>query len=188
MLKDDEIVELFWQRCEEAIVEAEDKYSKYCLSIAFGILQSKEDAEECVNDTFEKLWHAIPPARPAVLRTFIGKITRNLSLNILEKANAEKRGSGQVPLALSELEECVSGFDIDIPDQIEDQAITQAVNKFLSKLKKTQQKVFVRRYFYGSSIAEIANDYNFSEENVKSILFRLRKKLKKVLLKEGITL
>jgi RNA polymerase sigma factor (sigma-70 family) len=185
---DDEIVELFWKRSEAALSEAERKYSKYCHSIAFGILRCNEDAEECVNDTLAKAWNAIPPARPSVLRTFLGKITRNLSLNVLEKMNAEKRGLGQVPLALSELDECVSGSDFEAERHIEEETITQAVNRFLSRLDPEQQKVFVRRYWYVSSIEEIAGGYGMSESKVKSILFRLRKKLKRELEKEGILL
>jgi len=171
-----------------ALSEARRKYYNYCYSIAFGILGCNEDAEECVNDTLARAWNAIPPARPYVLRTFLGKITRNLSLNALEKMNAEKRGLGQVPIALSELGECVPGSVYEDERYFDDETITQAINKFLSKLTTEQQKVFVRRYWYASSIEEIAIDYSISESKVKSILFRLRKKLKRELEKEGITI
>ncbi len=187
-MEDEEIVELFWKRSESALTEVEHKYFKYCRSIAFSILRCNEDAEECVNDAFARAWNAIPPARPSVLRTYLGKITRNLSLNALEKINAEKRGFGQVPLALSELDECISGYDSESDWHIEEKMITQTVNKFLGRLTLEQQRVFVRRYWYTSSIEEIATDYGLSQSKVKSILFRLRKKLKRELEKEGISL
>mgnify|MGYP000902516808 CR=1 FL=1 len=131
---------------------------------------------------------AIPPARPSMLRTFLGKITRNLSLNALEKMNAEKRNFGQVPLVLSELNECLSASYFEPEQQIEEEAIVQAVNRFLARLDPEQQKVFIRRYWYVSSIKEIAGDFKMSESKVKSILFRLRKKLKRELEKEDIWL
>ncbi len=187
-MEDDEIIKLFWNRSEQALDETKKKYYKYCHSIALGILRCSEDAEECVNESLMNVWNAIPPARPAVLRTFIGRITRNISLNVLEKMNAQKRGPGQISLALSELDECVSGSDPDPGQYAEDQIITQAINTFLSKIKPEQQKVFVRRYWYTSSIEEIASDYNLSISKVKSILFRLRKKLRKEMEKEGISL
>jgi RNA polymerase sigma-70 factor (ECF subfamily) len=187
-VEDSEIVDLFWQRSEAALSEAQYKYSRYCYSIAYGILRNHEDAQECVNDTLARVWSAIPPARPEVLRTFLGKITRNLSLNALEKMNAEKRGLGQVPLALFELEECVSGEASEIDRFIEDESIKQTINGFLGQLNETKRKVFVRRYWYASSLEEIADDYGISVSKVKSILSRLRKKLKRDLEKEGISI
>lgn len=187
-LEDDKIIELFWNRSEQALEETKKKYCNYCHTIAFGILRCSEDAEECVNESLMSIWNAIPPARPAVLRTFLGKITRNISLNLLEKKNAKKRGANHISLAMSELEECVSCSDPQPGQHIEDEVITQAVNNFLRKLKSEQQKVFVRRYWYANSIEEIACDYNLSQSKVKSILFRLRKKLKAEMEKEGISL
>ena len=187
-IEDHEIVELYWKRSETAISETERKYSKYCYAVAHNILQNNEDSQECVNDTLERAWGAIPPARPSVLRTFLGKITRNLALNVLEKANAEKRGAGQTVLALSELEDCVASKGTVGEQFIEMEAITQIINNFLERLDATQRKVFVRRYWYTSSIDDIANDYKMTASSVKNILFRLRKKLKKELEKEGIIL
>lgn len=187
-MKDQEIVDLFWERSETAISQVKGKYFRYCYSIALGILRNYEDAEECVNDTWVRAWNGIPPARPVMLRTFLGKITRNLSLNALEKMNAQKRGQGQVPLILSELEECISAPNSQPEDKLEGKEITQVINKFLSKLTAEHQKVFVRRYWYASSIEEISEAYSLSESKVKSILFRLRKKLKKELEKEGVIL
>lgn len=187
-MEDSAIVLLYWQRSETAIAETERKYSRYCHSIAYGILRNHEDAQECVNDTLNRAWNAIPPARPSVLRTFLGKIARNLSLNALEKMTAKKRGMGQVELALSELEECVPSNGTESDRFIEEDTITQVINRFLGQLSTTQRKVFVRRYWYTSSLEEIAADYDMTISNVKSTLFRLRKKLKRELVKEGISL
>jgi RNA polymerase sigma-70 factor (ECF subfamily) len=187
-MEDDEIVELFWQRSETAISEAERKYSKYCHSIAFGILRCREDAEECVNGTLARAWSAIPPTRPSVLRTFLGKITRNLSLNALQKMNAAKRGMGQMPLALSELEECIPDTGCLDVRSVKEESITKTINGFLGRCDASERKVFVRRYWYASSIKEIAADYGMSVNKVKSMLFRLRKRLRTELEKEGITL
>jgi RNA polymerase sigma-70 factor (ECF subfamily) len=187
-VEDYEIVELFWARSETAIRETECKYARYCHSVAYGILRNDEDAQECVNDTWHKAWNAIPPARPAMIRTFLGKITRNLSLNALEKQNADKRGAGQFAVALSEIEESVPDDNSDSERFIEDEAITEVINRFLGKLPAEQRKVFVRRYWYASSLEEIAGDYGMSVGKVKSILHRLRLKLKTELEKEGISL
>lgn len=126
-MEDDEIIELFWNRSEQALEETKRKYYKYCHSIAFGILRCSEDAEECVNDSLVNVWNAIPPARPAVLRTFLGRITRNVSLNVLEKMNTHKRGQGQIPLALSELDECVSCVDFQPEQYTEDESMTVSI-------------------------------------------------------------
>ncbi|MDR1541145.1 MAG: sigma-70 family RNA polymerase sigma factor [Clostridiales bacterium] len=187
-MEDDEIVELFWQRSESAIAATQIKYSKYCRSIAYSILRNYEDAQECVNDALVNVWNAIPPARPSVLCTFLGKITRNLSINALEKLKAQKRGLGQVPLVLSELDECVGQAECEALQRAELEAITDAVNAFLEQLDAEKRKVFVRRYWYASSLEEIACDYSMNVSKVKSILFRLRKKLKRELEKEGVSL
>lgn len=140
-----------------------------------------------MNDTYFRAWNAIPPARPSRLSTYLGKITRNLALSKYQKYQAEKRGAGQVELALSELEDCIS--DAMTPEQIvEDGLITQTLNSFLERLDKNSRMVFVRRYWYLSSIEEISGDYDMSASKVKSILFRLRKKLRTNLEKEGISL
>ena len=184
-MEDGEIIALFWQRSETALAATERKYSKYCYAIALGILQNNEDAQECVNDTLARAWGAIPPARPGVLRTFLGRITRNLALNALEKMQTEKRGSGQAPLPLSELEQCLAGKD-EIPGEIDE--ITRVIDCFLERLDSTQRRVFVQRYWYAGSLEDIAGDCGMTVNKAKSILFRLRKKLKDELTKEGVFL
>lgn len=187
-MEDDKIVDLFWNRSEIAISKVRIKYSRYCYTIALRILQNNEDAEECVSDTFLGAWSAIPPASPSNLRTFLGKVTRNLSLNYLEKRMADKRGGGQIDLILSELEESIPSARSDIGNIMDEKYLIEVINNFLGRIDRSQRKVFVRRYWYGSSIKEIGEDYGFTDSKVKSILFRLRKNLKRELEKEGISL
>ncbi len=185
-MDDKEIIELYWNRSEQAISETADKYGSYCYCIAHGILQDAGESEECVNDTYFRAWNAIPPHRPNCLRTFLGKITRNLSLNRYEKRTAEKRGSGQMHLCLDELSECISD---NIGERVaEDLVIKELLNRFLETLPKEMRNVFVRRYWYMNSIQEIAEGYGISEGKVTVLLFRARRKLKDMLEKEGIYL
>lgn len=186
-MDDQQIIDLYWARSENAITETAHKYGPYCHSIAYHILYSKEDSEECVNDTYWKAWGAMPPQRPNQLRTFLGKITRNLSLNRWEKHTAEKRGAGQVPLALDELAECVPAPD-SVERTVDDLALTELLNDFLSGLPAQTRQIFMRRYWYLCSVKEIAADCAVSESKVKTTLFRTRNKLKQHLEKEGVAL
>ena len=187
-MDDNEIINRFWARSESAITAVSDKYSKYCRVIASNILGNAEDAEEVVNDACHRVWSAIPPERPNSLRAFIGKITRNLSFDRLEKAKAEKRGGGQLNALLSELEECIADSRDSFGELIEAQAITAAVNAFLSEQTTENRRIFVRRYWRAASIEEISADFNMSAGKVKTILFRMRSKLRKHLESEGIFL
>ena len=186
-MEDNRIIELYMERSERAIEETAKKYGRYCHYIAFGILEDDEDAKECVNDTYLRTWNAIPPARPNLLRTFLGKIVRNLSLNRYEKMTAEKRGGGQVPLVLSELEECIPAGN-DTEQIVTDLVLKNVLNEFLKDLPQEIRKLFVRRYFYLSPVKEIAADFQMSENQVTVRLFRTREKLRVLLEKEGITL
>ena len=187
-MEDSEIVEMYWSRSEAAIGATAEKYSRYCRRVAYNILRDDRDAEECANDTYLRAWNAIPPARPARLSAFLGKITRNLALNRLERYRAEKRNFGQADAALAELEECVPDTAV-MPERVaESEMITQALNRFLAALPPLHRGIFVRRYWYISSIAEIAGDYGLSVSNTKTILFRTRKRLKENFVKEGISL
>jgi len=186
-MDDSKIIELYFDRSEQAISETAKKYGRYCHYIAFQILHNTEDSEECVNDTYFRAWNAIPPKRPDRLRTFLGKITRNLSLNKWEKQTAQKRGSGQTEQVLEELMECIPA-DTNVEKVIEDKYVLEILNDFLDKLPTDKRKLFVRRYFYLSSIKEIARDYGLSESKVTVTLFRTRQMLKEVLEKEGIIL
>lgn len=185
-MEDEKIIDLYWARSERAITETASKYGKYCHYIAFNILSNVEDSEECVNDTYLKTWESIPPRRPNFFSVFIGRITRNLSLNRLEYNRASKRCPGQVILPLEEFKECVPSQQNEI-ERIEDKdAIIKAFNTFLESLTTRDRKVFVCRYWYFCPIAEIAKAFDLSETNVKVILLRSRKKLKAILEKVGV--
>lgn len=186
-MDDHQIVELYWARSEKAISETADKYGRYCHSIAYNILHSKEDSEECVNDTWLSAWNSMPEQRLDKLSAFLGRITRNLSLNRLRSYTAEKRGGGQVPLALDELSECVPAND-RIDRIIDDLALAEIFNRFLARLSAEKRKIFMRRYWYLSPVAEIASDYGISESKVKMSLLRSRNALKTLLEKEGVDL
>ena len=186
-MDDSKIIELYMDQSEQAISETARKYGRYCHYIAYNILHNDEDSEECVNDTYLRTWNSIPPKRPNKLQTFLGKITRNLSLNKYEKQSAEKRGSGQIPLILDELTECIPA-DRNSETLVEDMVIKETLDRFLENLSADARKIFVRRYWYMSSVKEIAEEYGLSESKVTVTLFRTRQKLKTVLEKEGIAL
>ena len=184
-MDDTTIVQLYWDRDERAIPATSGKYGNYCNSIAWNILGNREDAEECVNDTYLKAWGAIPTHRPTRLSTFLGKITRNLALNKWEYLNAEKRGSGQISFVLEELQECVP--DVDNTEKIaDDLALIEVLNHFLAGLPKEQRIIFLRRYWYLCSVKEIAANHSISESKVKMSLMRSRNALRNILEKEGI--
>ena len=185
-MEDQEIVALFWARSEEAIREASGKYGRYCRYIAEQILHSREDSEECVNDALLQAWRTIPPQRPQHLSVFLGRITRNLSLNRWEREQACKRGGGQVPLALEELQECLPSPRSG--QLAEDLALSEACSRFLDSLPAEARRLFLRRYWYFTPIKEIAAAFGLSESKVKMSLLRSRRKLKKYLEKEGIIL
>lgn len=186
-MEDKEIIALYWDRSENAISETVHKYGRYCHYIAYSVLQNDEDAAECVNDAYLRVWNAIPPQRPNNLRTFLGKIARNLALNRNEQRNAEKRGAGQLPQVLEELQECIPSGDS--AEQIIDKIVLrELLNGFLASLKPDARKIFVRRYWYFSSIQEIATEFCMTESKVTVTLCRTRQKLAQLLEKEGIKL
>ena len=184
-MDDSKIIELFWNRSEEAISETDKKYGKYCYYIAKNILNSGEDAEECVNDSYLRAWNSIPPKSPERLQTYLGKIVRNLSLNKLERMNAEKRGGGQTQIILEELAECVP-LDSRADSITDTMLIKDVLDRFLDTLPKESRMIFVRRYWYLASIKEIAKEYGISEGKTAVALSRTRKKLRAELEKAGI--
>lgn len=183
-MEDNQIVDLYWQRNECAIQETATKYEKYLHSISYRILSNHEDAEECVNDTYTHAWQSIPPHRPSILSTFLGKITRRISIDLWRKKNAARRGGGELPLVLDELEECVSGKE-DVETEIERQELQKKLNAFLINLPRLERQIFMCRYWYMHSISDIAKQFHYSESKIKSMLFRTRKKLRTILEKEG---
>ena len=186
-MDDRQIIALYNERSEAALSETEKKYGRYCRTIAYNILNNEEDSEECVNDTWLKAWEAIPPRCPDSLAAFLGKITRNLALNLYKHKNREKRGGGQTMLVLEELAECVPGAD-STEEAVDEALLAEVLNGFLAELPTEKRKIFMRRYWYLSSVKEIAEEYGLSESKVKMTLLRLRSKLKTVLEKEGILL
>ena len=185
-MEDEKIIDLYWERDQVAIVKTEEKYGKYCGTIASHILSSPQDCEECLNDTWLAAWNAMPKARPTILSAFLGAITRNLSLDCYRKKHAAKRGSGQVPYVFEELHDCVSREEPI--HRLEEQELVQSLNRFLQALPREKRVIFVRRYWYMDSIAEIAECCAVSESNVKTLLFRLRQSLKVHLQKEGFVI
>lgn len=182
-----QIIDLYWARSERAIDETARKYGKFCHSIAYNILASHQDSEECVNDTYLQTWNAIPPRRPNKLSAFLGKITRNLALKKYEMVTARKRGGGQVVLALEELAECIPDPDT-VERRVDNRMLADKLNVFLSRLSAENRKIFLRRYWNLSSVKEIAASYGISESKVKMSLMRTRGKLKSFLEQEGIEL
>lgn len=186
-MNDKEIIELYWKRSENAIIETDKKYRRYCHTIAYNILHNDEDAEECVNDTYWGAWKSIPPQTPNCLSAFLGKITRNLSLNRYKLYTTKKRGMGQTALALSELEDCIPAEN-DVEQISDEKFLIESIEKFLYAQPKFKRDIFVRRYWYMSAIKEIADENQMSESKIVSMLLRMRNQLKLHLEKEGIVL
>lgn len=184
-MEDTQIIALYWGREEDAIVQTEQKYGAYCRTIAENILVCPQDSEECVSDTWLAAWNAIPPQRPRLLSAFLGRITRNLALSRLRKKNALRRGGGQPPLALEELDECVSG-GLDVERQLEAKELGQAIDRFLAALPRQEREIFVCRYFYLASLTEIGLRTGLRQSQLKNRLFRTRQKLKNYLKEEEL--
>lgn len=184
MLEDKTIIALYWDRNETAISATSEKYGRYCTSIANNILGDAEDAEECVNDTYLQAWNAMPPQKPKVLSAFLGKITRNLSLNRYKQKNAEKRGGGAVHAVLDELAELVSDTE-DAADQLYEKELITALDAFLSTLPPQKRSIFVCRYWYSDRVSDIAQQHGIREGTVSMMLGRLRRQLHTYLTERG---
>ncbi len=180
-MEDNVIVDLYWKRDQNAIVESSLKYGSYCRSIAYGILHNTEDSEECVNDTWLRAWDSMPPQRPDKLSAFLGRITRNLALDRYDYHHAAKR-SGSFDVLLSELSDCIPSGTDDYA-QLE---LSELLSKFLREQPEKQRNLFLRRYWYCESIEELCKRYHMSQSAVKSSLFRTRSKLKEYLESEGV--
>lgn len=183
-MEDNQIVDLYWARSEEAITETDKKYGRYCHYIAYQILSNDGDAEEIVNDTYLKTWNTVPPNRPDPLKAYVGMISNQLALNRYDQKTAEKRGGGKMPLIYHELDECIADVN-ESEDMAENFALRDALNRFIWSLPKKTRNIFVRRYWYASSMAEIAEEFDMKENAVAMLMFRTRQKLKDFLAKEG---
>lgn len=184
-MNDLDIIELYFERDEQAIKETELKYGKLCHNIAYNILNNNEDSEECVNDTYIGVWNAIPPARPNNFMAFVCRIARNLSLKRLESMSRQKRSQAML-VSLDELTEVLS--DESIVNGVSDEDIGKLISAFLQNEKEDIRNVFIRKYYFFDSIGDIAVRYSFTESKVKNMLHHTRTKLKDYLIKEGIEL
>ena len=183
-MEDQQIIELYWARSEQAIRESETKYGAFCLSIARNILAQEEDAEECVNDAYLAVWNAIPRAQPQNLLAYLAKTTRNIALRRLEHDQAQKRDS-RLHLLLDELAEVLPG-EGSVEDEAAQGELVEAINTFLKeKATRAERQLFLRRYFWGDSIRDLAQAFRYSESKVKSRLFRVRKRLRAYLEERG---
>lgn len=186
-MRDAEILDLYWMRDERAIAETQERYGSYCRSIARRILNDREDADECVNDTWMRAWNAIPPGRPEHLNLFLGTITRNLALDRWKRRNTMKRGGGETVLVLDELAECVPAAH-NTEEEVEAAELSRLLNQFLHTLPERECNVFLRRYWYVEEYESIARRYGMKLNTVKTSLFRTRGKLKVFLEREGVLL
>lgn len=185
-MEDEQIIELYFARSERAISETDIKFGRYCTVIAYNILHNNEDSEECKNDTYMKAWNAIPPKKPDNLRAFLGRIARNIALNMYEHMHRKKRDVNSTEAILDELSECIPDPNTDAERISESMVLRDSINAFLGTLSEDNRRIFVRRYWYSSSIEDIARDYGFSLSKVKTSLMRTRKNLKEHLESEGI--
>ena len=184
-LSDEQIIELYFAREERAIAETDKKYCQYLHTVAYSILANDQDAEECLQDTYLRVWHAIPPQRPSIFHAFLAKITRNLSLNRLKTANRQKRVPSEASVSLQELEECVSDED-SLARQLQSAAIARAINRYLDGVSDRRMYVFISRYFYALTIPQIAKRLSCSASSVNRELAEIRRELRIELEKEGI--
>ena len=182
-MTDSQIVALFWEKNEDAIRETDVLYGRRLFAVSDKILHIREDAQECVNDTYWKAWDTIPPQRPKYFYAYLAKICRNFSLMRLQWNAAAKRQAEIIGLT-QELEQCIP--DLSHDRKAEGMEIGQILNRFLERLSPESRLIFLRRYWYTDSIEEIAARYQISQSKVKTQLHRTRKKLRQFLLKEGI--
>ena len=184
-IDDPKILDLYWAKNESALDATRQKYGRSLHKVAYNILLDNQDAEECVNDTLLKAWEAIPPKRPEFLGAYLSKITRNLSLKRWRAYSAAKRGGGQTELMFSELREAIPEA-VTIEDSFDYNHTVKSINEYLRNMDTEARIVFVRRYFFGDSVQEIAQQFNASQSKIKSMLHRARHKLKIHLEKEGV--
>lgn len=184
-MKDSEIIELYFARSESAIAETDGKYGTFCRGLAYSVLGNYEDSEECVSDTYLKIWNVIPPERPDKFRAFIARIVRNTALNMLERMSALKRGGRYAAVAYEELAESIPAPDT-VDRQVEDAELSALLDRFLRSLSGEKQQIFIKRYWYFCTVSEIAEQMHITEGKVKMSLRRTREKLREYLEKEGV--
>ena len=184
---DEKIIELYFERNEEAIEKSAEKYGAYCRRIAKNLLNNEEDSEECLNSALLILWNSIPPQKPKNLKLFFAKIARNIALEKLRRKNAKKRGGGETEEIFEELSELIPS-DNDTEETVVAGELKEIINSFVKNLPEKESKIFIRRYFFFETPKEIGKRFGFSQNRVSVILHRTRKKLKDYLEKEGYSL
>lgn len=183
-MEDKDIVDLYWDRNEQAITETDEKYGPYLFKIAYNILANQEDSQESVNDTYFRAWNSMPPNRPNILSTYLGKITRNLSIDSYRGKHCKKRVHSEYTISLSELQECISeGNSTEAAAEVH--MLAEALNQYIRTLSPVARDVFVGRYYFMDSMKEIAAYHGMSIPKTKSILHRTRLGLKNYLRQEG---
>lgn len=196
-MDDKNIVLLFWNRDESAISETQTKYGGYLTKIAENILKNREDSEECVNDTYLRAWETMPPrdpvndsseVKPHGLCVYLSRITRTLSIDRWRRKNTQKRGGSEFDLSLDELAECVSVYGDPVHDESEMHRLTEAIEAYLTTRRKDERIMFLCRYYYADSVADIAGYFECTQSRVKSALHRMRLGLREHLTKEGFDL
>lgn len=183
-MKDDEIVALLWQRSEQALKETQNKYGKYCVYISNNILENEQDAEECVNEALNAVWNSVPPQKPNNLKTYIGKLTRNISISRWRENHSVKRCPSEFSVSLDEIEEIA--IDDDFDAKVNADSLSKSLSDFLRTLPNDERNIFIRRYWFGDPIKSICERYDFGESKVKVTLKRTRDKLAQYLKKEGL--
>ena len=183
LMEDFKIVDLYWERSERAISETRTKYEKMLSGISYSLLKSREDAEECVNDTYLSAWNQMPSDRPTYLGAYLSKIIRALSIDKFRSRHSKRRGGFDELCA--ELDECISS-GVSIEEQYDNEQLVRIINRFLESLSEERRVIFVRRYFYSDTVEQIAERMRISRSKVKTSLFRMREELKQILEKEGM--
>lgn len=185
-MEDDSIIDLYWQRSEEAITATADKYGQRLQGLAFNITHSRPTAEECVNDAYHAAWNSMPPQRPSYLLPFLAQITRRLALGRLDYERAQKRDV-RLTLVFDELADCLPAA-ASVDSQWEDGQILAVIGRFLRSLPAEQRAVFLCRYWYAEPLADLASRFGYSQSKLKSLLYRLRRQLRSELEQEGVEL
>lgn len=183
-MQDSQIVALYWNRDEAAIDQTEKKYGQYLTTIANNILSDREDSMESVNDTYLAAWDSMPPHKPQVLSTYLGKLTRRISIDLLRRKTSQKRGGSEYTLSLQELEECISGGNTT-EQALDVQLLSQAIETYLRSVSQEARNVFLCRYYYLDPVKKIAAYCRISESKAKILLYRTRQGLLEHLRKEG---
>lgn len=184
-MEDEKIISLYKERSESAISETDKKYGARCRATAYNILQSREDSEECANDTYLRLWNAIPPAEPSPLAAFIYRIVRNIALDRVKLLHRKRRAGENYTDVYNEISDCIPSGE-NVAKSVEDKELTALIDRFLDTLSREKRTMFLMRYWNFCTVADIAKRLGISESKVKVTLMRTREKLREYLVKEGV--